>query len=184
MIKLCETNSISLLTDQGERTRAGSAVKFAKSSMASHSVENVSPDPYTFAFIAGDRTLILWGEPQTLSVDHQHGTANSAVGEILHDTSETLSTDALVILTSSEPLHFGQYVTCGPGRLVEDSFHDFALLNGGESSGSDPFDRYFDREGERIDLQVRARAAGTGAMWASFIAMWPWVPKRFGSPAR
>lgn len=156
---------VPLLELDGTVTTAGKAFRFFNDTVLPNPVRDVSDDPFTYAFQAGERVLVVWGEPRALRITRPDVSAFSATGAPL-DPVEAIDPEAPIVLTSPEPLSPGNGVEFGPQPLLADSFHQFDLVRGTDNRGeTDPFERFALSNGEKADLEMLGGGETTGVLW-------------------
>ncbi|MEL6285902.1 MAG: glycosyl hydrolase [Pseudomonadota bacterium] len=162
MVRQTNSDSVPLIEKNGELTDAGRAFRFAQRHLLSHPIRNISPDTHTYVFSLGDRMMLLWGEPRTLETSGPMR-AFDATGTALETVPETLDPDQVVILVSNDPLRLDANVVLGPSPIIVDTFHDYHFEPATPDKPS--FERFFIRNGERIDAQVFGGGDRKNSRW-------------------
>ena len=159
-----------LLSRDGEVTAVGRTFLRLKSTVEGLPVRDVSPDPFTRACAFGDRVLIVWGMPRTVTVDA--GLSVETAAGMAPAAPLLSETEPLMIVGEGIAPILGETVLLGPHGVLADSYWQFALAPG----GGDGFARLSER-GEVRPLVVRPGQERPGTFWTPYLggADDPWI---------
>ncbi|WP_231568202.1 hypothetical protein [Novosphingobium malaysiense] len=165
---------IPLIGRDGRRTGAGKAFRLAQSWLAEWPVRNASPDPFTFVYVFGANTAVVWGAPRALSVDATVK-AFDATGTRLSPDDLALREDRALILRGPGLLGTGMFGSDKPFRfgctpLIADSFYQFGypLAGKGQAQG-DPFTRSLRLDGHDIPFEVMPGQQRRSVPWTPYL---------------
>lgn len=156
-----------LVSPGGEVTAVGQAYAMAQERLAGRDVEDVAPDPFTYACRFGEDTLVVWGEPRSIEWDGDVD-ALHADGGAMAGTSADLSMDAPIVLYRAGGIALGESVRLGATDLVADSFHQFAYP-GGEGTAEPVFERFARAGGRRVPLETLPGQESSGTPWYPYL---------------
>lgn len=162
----------------GRPSAAGIAFAQVQDRLAGLPVTDVSPDPFTYACLFGDNTMVIWGEPRHVDVDEGLDVRNSQ-GVVLDTVSLSLSMSNPILISSDTPIALGEQVRLAPQDIIADSYHQFAYPEEGKRfAADDPFRRYAQRGDKRIRLFTMPGQDASGTPWT------PYLGNRHIRPAR
>ncbi|MGR3454406.1 hypothetical protein [Pseudooceanicola sp.] len=115
-------------------TPAGQAYRVVQGRFAGVAVEDISPDPFTYACRFGGVGVILWGAERTLEVAPGVRVLDPA-GAAVAPPFRLSETEPL-ILTGDGPLVPGEDFTLAPQRIVADSYHQFPYPKAGADTST------------------------------------------------
>lgn len=154
MVRQDNSEVVPLIEKDGELTEAGQAFQFAQRYLLTHPIKNVSPDSRTYAFLVGDKMLMLWGEPRSIKYTSRFAAYDSA-GDKLEQLPLETHPETVVLLVSSDKVELGENILLGPSPIIADSFHDFQLVPSSAPDAPDAkLERFFLKDGELIETQT------------------------------
>ncbi len=156
-----------LLNDRGQITEVGRTYRLIEAELTGRSVRDAAPDPFTYACLFGDDTLVIWGAARAISLTGPGLLARDVTGDTLPSDRLMLSRETPVIITSQNaPIELGKTVTLGPQQVIADSFDQFAYPG---ANGTDPFHRFARQKGQDIPLETRAGQDRNGMPWTPYL---------------
>lgn len=126
---------VALTTFAGALTQPGQAFKMMTNQVLSQgAAKQVAIDDFTYGYSFGDKVMVLWGAPRTLSFS---GSAKfyNAHGELIAKPDQ-VSQDSPVVIVSDAAITYGGNLTLGTTRLVADSYDQFDYQNAPLTSGA------------------------------------------------
>lgn len=149
-------------------TPAGRAFRFVQARFAGVAVEDISPDPFTYACRFGRAGVILWGAARGLEV---------APGvEVLDATGDPLAPPVRLgeaeplILTADRPLVPGEDFTLAPQRVVADTHHQFPYpAAGADTATGDGFRAFAVSPNGRQALVTMPGQDRPGEPWTPYL---------------
>ncbi len=126
---------VALTTFAGALTKPGQAFRLmAKQVLNQGAAKQIAIDDFTYAYAFGDKVMVLWGAPRSLSFS---GSAKfyNAQGEAIANPGQ-ISQDSPIVIVSDAPITYGGNLTLGASGLVADSFDQFDYQNTPIASGS------------------------------------------------
>ena len=162
-----EVPMIPLEGRDGNLTMAGRAYAFAGKMLGGQEASDVSPDPHTFAVRFGERTLVLWGEPRTVTL----GAGVEAFDPEGNRLSAPLTLDAAtpLILRAGETIALGDNVRLGEAALLADSYYDFAYPAADGTPPDGPFERVLRRDGQDLAFELMPGQERGDALWTPYL---------------
>jgi hypothetical protein len=158
-----------LLNKRGQITDVGRTYRLIEGELTGRTVRDASPDPFTYACLFGDDTLVIWGAARAISLNGPGLRARDVTGDDLPSEPLMLSRETPVIITSQNaPMELGKTVTLGPQQVIADSFDQFAYPGAGVG-GADPFLRFARQKGQDIPLETRAGQDRNGMPWTPYL---------------
>ena len=168
---------VPLISPGGGVTGAGEAFRFVQAQLAEKSARDISPDAFTFVHQFGDDTLVLWGEPRSVTITAPGIEARDATGRMLDPQQLQLSADQPIVLLGDQAIALGRDVALGCSTLVADSFYQFSypLLPGdlGEDAGAPTpktrFTSFATINGQRADWITRPGQERRNVPWVPYL---------------
>jgi len=149
-------------------TQVSRSFAFARANLEGTIVQNVSPDPFTYACLFGENTLVIWGMPRRLTVTNAAIQSFDAALSPLAGQNFELSQSRPLVLISPEPLRLDRDFTLAPQRVLADSFHQFSFpADQAPNQAPDGFSRFL-RSG-KVQKQLRT-------MPGQYRSGTPWTP--------
>lgn len=163
---------IPLIARDGRVTAAGRAYRFVQSELAGELIEDVSPDPFTYACLYGERKLVIWGMPRSLTLNSPELQIFDATGTVLsgsvHDISET---DPLMIVAPNS-LSIEDDIVLGPQTVIADSYHGFSYPDLPETAAAPGgFLRQVVSGGNVLGMQTRPGQDRPGRPWTPWLGI-------------
>lgn len=131
--------------------------------------KRIATDPFVYAYQFGDKAMVIWGDPRSLTVSANAKYYNSQGVAIAKPA--TLDQNSPTIIVSDTPLVYGSNVTLGSTQLVADSYDQFDFTNSldGSTKFEGPWSYY--AYGVRSQAYTQAYTQGGGEIASS-----DWMP--------
>ena len=154
-----------LIANDLRLTKVGKSAQFVTDHLVGKTVQDVSPDPFTFGCLLDERHLIVWGAPRDVTITSQ------AVNVLLPAQDDTsgplrLSETRALVVTSDQPLALGRDVVLGAQKRIADSFYQFPLLTNGTSG---PFTILAESNSRTKILNQMPGQSGPGVPWTPYL---------------
>ncbi len=115
---------VGLSRQDGTLTDVGRAYRMmAARVLAAGPAQRVSVDDFTYAYLFGDRTMVIWGAPRDLSFDGTAQFLNTRGEDIGRPTQ--IDPNEPIVIVASQPIVLGSNLRLGTTSLVADSFDQF-----------------------------------------------------------
>jgi Ca2+-binding RTX toxin-like protein len=164
--------NMELVDRSGAATPAGKAFEFIQETLLDLGApKDISPDSASYFYQFGDRTVVMWGEDQT--VTFSAGTKfYTATGQLIENFDGKVHSDEPIVAVSNAPVVPGQtFFTSGTG-IVADSYHDFDVSNAaGSAAGYEgPWSYYqLSGTGKMAALYTMSGGARADEPWTPYI---------------
>ncbi|MDF1856187.1 hypothetical protein [Pseudooceanicola sp.] len=145
---------------------------FLRETMEGRQVQDVAPDPFTYACLFDERVLVIWGVPRDLRLMSDQVQMRDATGQVLPGRDFRLSETAPLVLTSTGPIDLSRDFVLGAQEVIADSFHQFSFPDPAvPGGGTDPFRRFVrDPDGE-TPLATMPGQGGPGRPWTPWLGV-------------
>lgn len=163
---------VPLVDPSGTITPAGRAYTFAARLLAGRPVRDAAPDPFTYACLFDQDTLVIWGEPRSLTLEPGLA-ALDPEGQALDPEGLALSMESpvVVIAPGGGSIRLGENVRLGAQTILADSFHQFGYPKGEQCQApGDGFERFLRRNGHEIPLRTFPGQERPGTLWTPYRA--------------
>lgn len=159
---------VALTTFTGTLTQPGQAFRMmAKQVLNQGAAKQVAIDDFTYGYSFGDKVMVLWGAPRTLSFS---GSAKfyNARGEAIAKP-DMISQDSPIVIVSDTAITYGGNLTLGSTGLVADSFDQFDYQNTPVTSGAYQGRwAYYDYSMQRSVLEPMSGFGGGEVAWTAW----------------
>lgn len=156
---------VALTTFAGVLTQPGQAFKLMTSQVLNQgAARQVAIDDFTYGYSFGDKVMVLWGAPRTLSFS---GSAKfyNARGEAIAKP-DRISQDSPIVIVSDTAITYGGNLTLGASGLVADSYDQFDYQNTPATSGAYQGRwAYYDYSVQRSLLEPMSNMDGGEVSW-------------------
>src|SRR5262249_41166322 len=151
---------------------AGKSFEFIQETLLSQGDPKlVSTDSSSYFYQFGDRTLVLWGESQTVTLPADTK-FYSATGALIENFDGKIHFDEPIIAVGSQPIEPGKTFFASGTDIVADSYHDFDVTNAkGSAAGFEGPWSYFQLSGtgKMAPLYTMSGGARVDEPWTPFI---------------
>lgn len=162
-------DGLAPLIDGKGVTPVGRAYRQIAALMEGRPVEDVAPDPFTYACRFGD-ALVIWGAPRAVRLARPDLTARDPTGAPLDPGRLALSETEPLVIVGPAPPALGRDVVLGPQQVVADSYDQFAYP-GVPGQPADGFRRFAREGGRDLALETRPGQDRQGAPWTPYLAV-------------
>ncbi|MDE3078654.1 MAG: hypothetical protein KGI94_01315, partial [Paracoccaceae bacterium] len=142
-----------LIDEAGQVTPVGQTYRMISGLMEGRPVQDVAPDPFTYACRFGQGALVIWGAPRAVRLATPGLRVLDDTGAPLAPAGLKLSEADPLVITGPGPISLGRDVILGPQSVLADTFDQYAYP-GIPGQPQDPFDRYALMDGERLPLET------------------------------
>lgn len=161
-----------LIARDGRVTAAGQAFRLVQSELAGEPMEDVSPDPFTYACLYGGRKLVIWGMPRSLALNSPELRVFDATGAVLSGLSHQLSETSPLLVVAPETLSFDDHIDLGPQHVIADSYHGFSYPEASEAVASPGgFLRQVVVNDNVVGMQTRPGQDRPGRPWTPWLGI-------------
>jgi hypothetical protein len=153
-------------------TNAGRAFRYAQQRLVQRTARDVSPDPFTRAYLFGEDTLVIWGEPRPVTLRTAGLVARNAEGEALSGPL-ALSPSRALVIEATGPLALDRDVVLGCSALVADTFYQFTYDGAGQPNAAAGFRSHAEIGGARLPWLTEPGQQRAGVPWTPYLSVAP-----------
>jgi hypothetical protein len=142
-------------------TEVGEAFTLLQTHAEGVPVQDISPDPFTYACAFGPNVVVIWGAPRALEVED----GVTVLGPNGREPDRrSLSRDTPLVLVGTAPITPGETIRLGPQRVIADTYDQFD--HRGQGDGFQPFVL---RDGEERAFSFRPGQETGGVPWVPYL---------------
>lgn len=161
-----------VIARDGRVTDAGQAYRFVQDELANRPLQDVSPDPFTYACLYDDRKLVIWGMPRDLKLESSDLRVFDAAGRPLEGSKFGIAETAPLVIVAPESLSLDADVTLAPQKVLADSYHGFAYPEAAEAEAAPGgFLREVIAGDGAVGLQTRPGQDRPGRPWTPWLGI-------------
>lgn len=161
-----------LITRDGRVTPVGETYRFVQDHLAGQPLREVSPDPFTYACLYDERTLVLWGMPRAVDLLSETVQAYDLRGQPLTGRSFMVSETEPLILMSDTSMIPEDVISLAPQTVLADSYHGFTYPDGPELAvGAGGFLRSVVSGGRAEPVQTMPGQDRPGRPWTPWLGL-------------
>jgi len=153
-----------LLDATGALTDVGHGWQLIQRELAGLPVQDVAPDPFTYACAYGDRALVIWGAERAVTLDDPGLIAVDATGRLV-GTPRLSNAAPLLVLGAGATPRLGDNVRLGAQKVVADSYDQFAY----PGHPGDGFARFARAGEETIPFVLGPGQQAGGVPWTPYL---------------